>query len=123
MIKSILKLFKSEEGQEDFYTPHDVEATFKLMYRHLDIGILSLKGGEWSFQYSEDFKKQDKIKPLLDFPNIEKIYTSGELYPFFTQRIPGIGQNFRKYESLSEVDLLKKFGKQTISNPFLLQSV
>ncbi len=123
MLKRILKLFKSEEGQEDFYTPTDIEIVFSLTYRSLEIGTLRLKTGEWAFQYSEGFKNQDKIKPLLDFPNVHKIYTSEELYPFFTQRIPGVGQNVRKMENLNEVDLLKKFGKQTISNPFVLQAV
>jgi HipA N-terminal domain len=123
MIKHILKLFKSEEGQEDFYTPTDVEVVFSLTYRALEIGTLSLNEGQWTFQYSESFKKQDKIKPLLDFPNVNRKYTSEELYPFFIQRIPGVGQNARKFENLSEVDLLKKFGKQTISNPFVLQAV
>ena len=123
MIKRILKYFKSEDGHEDFYTPTDVEIVFELTYRTLKIGVLGLNAGKWTFQYSEAFKNQDKIKPLLDFPDIHKVYVSEELYPFFTQRIPGIGQNVRKLESLNEVDLLKKFGKQTISNPFVLQAV
>ena len=123
MIKRILNFFKSEDGHEDFFTPTDVEIVFSLTYRSLEIGTLSLKKREWTFQYSEAFKQQDKIKPLLDFPNVNKVYTSEELYPFFTQRIPGVGQNARKSENLSEVDLLKKFGKQTISNPFVLQAI
>jgi hypothetical protein len=123
MIKHILKLFKSEEGQEDFHTPTDVEVVFSLTYRALEIGTLSLNEGQWTFQYSESFKKQDKIKPLLDFLNVNRKYTSEELYPFFRQRIQGVGQNARKFENLSEVDLLKKFGKQTIANPFVLQAV
>ena len=123
MLKRILKFFKSEEGQEDYYTPKDIDIVFSLTYRNLEIGTLSLNAGEWTFQYSEAFKNQNKIKPLLDFPHIHKIYTSEELYPFFTQRIPGAGQNLRKLENLNEVDLLKKYGKQTISNPFVLQAV
>lgn len=123
MIKRILKLFKSEDGQEDFYTPTDVESVFQLTYRSLEIGTLRLNAGEWTFQYSEAFKNQDKIKPLLDFPDVNKKYISEELYPFFSQRIPGVGQNVRKTENLNEVDLLKKFGKQTITNPFVLQVV
>lgn len=122
MINRILKFFKSEDGHEESFTPTDVEVTFRLTHRSLEVGTLSLKTGEWTFQYSETFKQQGKIKPLLDFPNVNKVYISEELYPFFTQRIPGAGQNVRKSENLNEVDLLKKFGKQTISNPFVLQS-
>ena len=123
MIKRFLKLFKSEDGQEDFYTPTNIESVFKLTYRDLEVGTLNLKAGEWTFLYSKAFKNQDKIKPLLDFPDVNKKYVSEELYPFFSQRIPGIGQNVRKNENLNEVDLLKKFGKNTITNPFTLQVV
>jgi hypothetical protein len=33
MIKRFFNFFKSEEGQQDFYTPKDVEIVFRLTYR------------------------------------------------------------------------------------------
>jgi hypothetical protein len=123
MIKRFFNFFKSEEGQQDFYTPKDVEIVFRLTYRQLEIGTLRLNAGVWAFQYSEMFKQQTGIKPLIDFPNVHKTYISADLSPFFMQRIPGSGQNVQKVTQQNEVDLLKNYGRQTISNPFVLQAL
>lgn len=80
------------EGQQDIRTPKDETVEFKLTYKNLIIGILKLENGIWSFRYSEDFKTQDVIKPLLDFPKLEAVYKSEDLYPFFLQRIPSTKQ-------------------------------
>jgi hypothetical protein len=92
----------------------------------LEIGTLRLNAGVWAFQYSEMFKQQTgilNIKPLIDFPNVHKTYLSADLAPFFMQRIPGSGQNVQKATPQNEVDLLKNYGRQTISNPFVLQAL
>ena len=67
MLKELVKKLWKSEGQEAMFTPSDAEATFQLTYRKLEIGTLSLKAGNWTFNYSEAFKAQDKIKPLTDF--------------------------------------------------------
>lgn len=129
MLKELVKKLWKSEGQETMFTPKDIEAEFKLTYRKLEIGTLSLKDGKWTFMYSEAFKAQDKIKPLTDFPNLDKVYTSEDLYPFFLSRIPGSGQTkFQetiKRENIdpdNEAELLKRFGRQTIANSFVLRS-
>jgi len=128
MIKKFVKKLWKSEGQEEIYTPKDVEVDFGLKYRDLGVGILSLRNGEWTFRYSETFKNQSLIKPLTDFPDVEKTYTSVELYPFFIERIPGLGQpkvrkilEEERIDKNNEVELLKRFGKHTITNPFELQ--
>jgi|GEM_PF-1490918 len=83
MIKKFVKKIWKSKSQEEIYTPKDVEVDFGLKYKDSGVGILSLRNGEWTFRYSETFKKQSLIKPLTDFPNVEKTYTSVELYPFF----------------------------------------
>lgn len=130
MLKELKKKLWKSAGQEAMFTPKDIDATFQLTYRKLVIGTLSLKAGKWTFQYAEGFKTQDKIKPLTDFPNLNKVYTSRQLYPFFLSRIPGAGQpRFReivKREHINpnnEVELLKRFGQQTIANSFVLQNI
>jgi len=67
---------------------------------------------------------------LPDFPKVEKIYNSEELYPFFVQRIPGLGQTKVKeaiaeenIDEHNEAALLKRFGRFTITNPFELQAL
>lgn len=126
----MIKLFKKwkTDGQEGIKTPQDEKIIFELKYKSLLVGILKLEKGVWSFQYSDAFKKQQLIKPLPDFPNIDKVYNSEELYPFFLDRIPSVKQpkvqkkiQKNNIDATNEVALLKFFGFQSISNPFLLR--
>lgn len=78
------------------------------------------------FEYSEEFKKQGEILPLSNFPNKELVYTSDELWLFFATRIPSAAQLERKtkisdFSERDEVNLLRKYGHRTITNPFVLQ--
>lgn len=127
MIKELMKLFKKSGGYEDITTPQDVYETFLLNYKNLLIGELSLKHGEWEFVYSDAFKKQDNIKPIVAFPVVNKLYKSSDLWPFFFTRIPSLNQpdiqetiKLNNLDERNEVELLKYFGKKTISNPFEL---
>ncbi|MEI6409405.1 MAG: HipA N-terminal domain-containing protein [Bacteroidota bacterium] len=129
MLSSKLKflhVFWKSDDQDDFETPTDITVEFKLSYGNLQIGTLSLSNGIWSFIYSNEFKEQDSIKPLPDFPDVENVYKSSELYPFFALRIPGSGQlkakGYRSEKGKQDtVELLKLFGHRTIANPFLLK--
>lgn len=105
-----------------------MDGRFVLALKKLEIGYLSVNNGEWTFEYSEEFKKQGKILPLSNFPNKELVYTSRELWPFFASRIPSSAQLERKLISATsdlvennEVNLLKKYGQRTITNPYKLQ--
>ncbi|MBK6623305.1 MAG: HipA N-terminal domain-containing protein [Saprospirales bacterium] len=129
MLSKLKNLWKSD-GQESIITPNNYDAEFELIYKDLIIGTLSLHKGVWSFLYSEEFKKQDRVKPLLDFPDVNKVYSSDELHPFFAHRIPGLGQpkvqKVLKNEQIdehNEAKLLERFGKVSITNPFLLHLV
>ena len=128
MLKKIAKALWHTEGMENRLTPEDFQAQFMLSYNKLEIGYLSINQGKWTFEYSEDFKKQGEILPLSNFPNKELVYSSKELWPFFASRIPSAAQLERKVnitsEELSErneVYLLSKYGHRTITNPFILQ--
>jgi HipA-like protein len=123
-----LKQLWKGEGQESLNTPEDVYQVFVLLYRTHHIGTLTLYKGLWTFAYSEDFKKTMPIHPLSDFSNINRIYESHDLHPFFLQRIPSLEQpkvkrivEAEKIDVHNEVDLLKRFGRITIANPFVLQ--
>ena len=57
------------------------------------------------------------------------VYASEELWPFFASRIPSIAQLERKVKiadselsDRNEVNLLRKYGHRTITNPFVLQA-
>ena len=124
--KFINKVWKTE-SQEDINTPANQNAEFVLVYKDLQIGILSLSKGVWKFSYTDQFRKQTDILPLIDFPKTDEKYESNQLWPFFSYRIPGLNQpkvqEIIRSENIdnNEVELLKKFGLSTIYNPFLLK--
>jgi len=127
-MKNLLaKLFRNEEQTENLKTPKNVKATIVLMYQDLKIGVLTYESGNWTFEYSSEFKNQNELDLLIDFPKKEKKYEQAYLWPFFAHRIPGLGQpqiqriiEDEKLDPNNEVDLLKRFGKKSISNPFEL---
>lgn len=121
-----LKKWKTE-AYEDLKVPQDETIVFELKYKKLLVAILKLEKGIWNFSYSQAFKNQDLLKPLPDFPNLDKVYQNKELYPFFLHRIPSVKQpkvqkKIKKYniDATNEAALLKFFGLHSISNPFLL---
>ena len=125
---SVLKgLFKEPLGLSNTKTNEQSQEKFGLGYKELEVGTLTFKDGEWVFKYSDDFKNQNIIQPLVDFPDVTKTYRSDELWPFFLSRIPGLAQpavkELLKKEQIDENDeaaLLKRFGKTSIANPFTL---
>jgi len=130
MLRKLKNLLWKSEGHEDLVTPTNVNVSFKLMYNTLLIGTLNLKEGIWTFAYSDEFKQQNKIKPLTDFPRVDKVYQNMVLYPFFLHRIPGLNQpkvkatiEKEKIDKTNEAELLKRFGQISITNPFLLKPI
>lgn len=126
----LIKKIKSflPQGLEKSKVKEDEYAQFTILYKGLEIGTLELKEGMWHFSYSDEFKEQDQISPLPDFPDTNKVYTSDELWPFFIIRIPSLKQpkvqkiiSKEHIDSTSQVELLKRFGEKSISNPFQLK--
>lgn len=126
--KKVIKyLIQHSEGHEGLKTPTDVHAEFILKYEDIPVGYLVLEQGMWKFSYSDEFKEQDKLRPLVQFPDENKVYENEDLWPFFTIRIPGLNQptiqkilESENIDRSNEVELLKRFGKNTISNPYKL---
>ena len=109
--------------------PPEVRAEFKLYFEDLLVGTLSVANSLWKFEYSTEFKKQDELRPLVDFPDVDKVYESKGLWQFFVMRIPSPEQaeveEILKREHIREddaVSLLKRFGERTIANPFKLRA-
>ena len=127
-IKKLIDAAKDWLGMsKPVLAPPDRIARFSLTYNDLLIGTLSVKDGVWRFQYSDEFKRSDILRPLVEFPDVDKIYESDELWQFFVSRIPSTEQAeveaILKRENIAEDDaigLLKRFGTRTINNPFKL---
>jgi len=129
-IKKILTKLTPWSIGEDFSSENlksKKEARFILKYKEKEIGVLEHKKDKWLFKYSEQYKKEQFIKPLIDFPIIEKNYEFEELPPFFAARIPNLNQPFHFKKLIKHngdkndlVSLLEIFGQKSINNPFEL---
>jgi HipA-like protein len=101
---------------------------FELWYQDLLVGKLKEAQEGWVFVYTHDFRKQDKVKALADFPQKSKSYQFEKLWPFFASRIPSLEQpkvqrQLRK-ENINAEDtgaLLQRYGKRSITNSFVLK--
>ena len=115
------------DGHDDLKTP-PTSAEFALLFEHQPVGVLALEKGLWSFRYASQFKMQSNLKPLPEFPDVNKVYQSETLWPFFAFRIPGMNQPQIKELAQKEgivggdiVKLLSLFGRKSINNPFELE--
>src|SRR5881296_897659 len=110
--------------------PVDEKIAFKVVLGSLVIGTLRADKGEWVFDYSDEFRKQSEIKPIVDFPVTDREYRSRSLWPFFALRIPSLKQpevrefiQHMPHDKVDEGILLKEFGTRSIANPFRLVPV
>lgn len=105
---------------DSFSFDEDRKSSFRLLYGNLVIGELSFFEGKWHFSYSAEFIRQNTILPLVNFPTKDKVYVSKELWPFFASRIPSDAQLQNTGGPRDLVDSLRKYGRQTITNSFVL---
>jgi HipA-like protein len=123
------KFFWKVEGMDYDDNSSSNSAVFHLKYDGITIGILSFCDEQWHFKYTSDFMNLG-LAPLSNFPDINKDYSSDKLWPFFASRIPSLNQpfynkkiNIYNINVNDSVDLLKHFGKRTITNPYQLDFV
>lgn len=131
MLNMLQKLFQKSKGETtDLKLPKEEEQIFVLSIGNLPVGELSCKDGKWKFFYTQQFKhRSDEFYPIVGFPDLDKVYESDTLWPFFLVRIPGLGQPEvqetianENIDANNEAELLKRFGKSALSNPFILLS-
>ena len=120
-------IFRGWLGREAMQTPAEAVARFRLCYGRLPVVDLSVKDGVWMLRYTDEFRSQDKLRPLVEFPDVERTYRSEELWPFFSMRIPSLQQSSirrivdsEQIDETDEVKLLQRFGRRSITNPFEL---
>jgi HipA-like protein len=133
MVKYIKNWFSKldHESQIEIKLPRNVNATFDLKIDKVVIGQLHCENGQWQFKYTEEFKElRNHYNHIAGFSNLEKVYHNNTLWPFFQTRIPGLKQpavkEILQNENINEnneLELLKRFGKKTISNPYELELV
>jgi HipA-like protein len=127
-LQQVLGGLRRRAGIGDTKAP--AKAAFELRYDGLHVGTLMHNGGKWTFWYSDEFRLRPDLRPLVQFADVNHVYRSDQLWPFFLLRIPSMGQadvqKALKHEHIDgndEVALLRRFGKRTIANPFELVEV
>ena len=123
------KLFNKPEEDNSHDSKLAKSIRFTLKIGKLEIGYLTIENAMWTFRYSTDFKEQEKYSRLVGFSNLNKVYKSEVLWPFFKIRIPGLKQPLiqeilesENIDKNDEASLLKRFGRNNISNPYVLES-
>ena len=134
MLTSLINIFIKDKSNRitDDHCKVEFKETiylFSLKYQTSEMGILKYVNNEWTFTYSEWFKSQNELQPLLEFPDKEKNYQCKHLWPFFTDRIPSFKQpKIKTYiekhpEQRSNLaKLLEVFGEYSVNNPFRLET-
>ncbi len=127
MIEKLKKILWKVDGMEFTDNPAGSKGAFQLKFGKQVIGTLSYENNQWTFAYSAEFRKNQVINPIIDFPDPDKVYTNEQLWPFFASRIPSLNQAFQfkkidkaKIKQDDSVGLLRLFGNETITNPFRL---
>ena len=107
---------------DDVILAADNDATFNINLGKLLVGTLLYSDGMWHFSYSDEFKIQNRVLPLANFPSKDKEYSARELWPFFASRIPSNAQLQIEKDKPQEniVTLLQRFGRRTVANPYEL---
>lgn len=119
--------YLNPSGNRDLKVEEHKTAAFNLTLDGLVVGYLKFEQSHWIFEYSDAFKEAKGIRPLTNFPDINKTYINEELWPFFSSRIPSLSRSSVKkaaekqgIEENDLIGLLSRFGKRTITNPFEL---
>jgi HipA-like protein len=127
MIDKIKKMLQPS-GQKNMKVIAGSEESFGLFFRGEKIGVLHFSNKIWKFWYTDAFRQSDNLSPVANFPDANKVYESERLWPFFSVRIPSLKRkrikDLVKKEGIREDDLialLRRFGKQTLTNPFILK--
>lgn len=122
----MINFFKNKKkakdtSNSDHYRMNFGRVIFELKYKEFLIGHLEYQDNQWFFSYSEEFKNQSELAPIISFPDLNKKYEGKELWSFFLSRIPDnvdASSDSAKKHNEDLIDQLKEYGRKTITNPF-----
>lgn len=88
------------------------------------VGRLEYDGKMWVFAYTEEYKKRADLRPIEGFDDLDRVYRSSLLFPFFAVRIPDVERKDvrmklaqARVKDPEPTDLLRIFGRQVVSSP------
>jgi hypothetical protein len=126
-----IKEFFLPKGWSDKEKKQTDDYKFKIYYDSKVIADFSYNNETkvYRFEYTEEAKDLGERAIVPDFPNLEKVYESKYLAPFFISRIPPPNRPLIKEEreekGIAEdpLSLLEHFGRRTWNNPFIVEKV
>jgi len=129
MLDKVLRFFRGvSSGRGTEAVDRSKNAIFVLVLGRLPMLVLSRNSDGWTMRYTDAFKNQSRVAPLVPFPDVNKVYRSQELWPFFSVRIPSIArpevERTVREEHLDYDDLaamLRRFGRRSVADPFELR--
>ena len=82
-MKGVMNLAKEWLGwKKEIRVAKDTKAEFLLFLGDLLVGILSVTDGKWKFEYSDAFRQESEFRPLVEFPDLNKVYEKEQLWQF-----------------------------------------
>lgn len=116
-----IKMLWHDSDETNMHAIEGSSGRFDLFLNNMLIGVLEYSDKMWKFKYSEEFKAQKQFEPLVNFPSVNQIYQSDQLWPFFVSRLPGATQLKQSNEDKEDIlVLLKKYATHVIANPYIL---
>lgn len=108
----VVRLFRPVDGEE------------------LLVGELRREGGEWLFEYADEYVQGPDPTPISGFPDLAVEYRAKRLWPFFTVRMPPTSradvQDYLRRHDIHEVDelrLLGTLGQRAVASPYVFRLV
>lgn len=116
-----------DAGNEQLRTENLESAVFMLMDGQREVALISHRDGVWEFRYSDEVRDDDNVIAITDFPDKARVYRSEVPWSFLLARIPSTKRadvmNYlisRNMDTTDTIQLLREFGRQSISNPYKL---
>jgi HipA-like protein len=110
--------------------PEHKAGRFSLWYhasagaRPVTVGYLKFEGGWWTFEYDTDYRHRPDLRPIEGFDDLERVYRSRVLFPFFAVRIPDQDRpdvrrrlEEQKIRDPETSDLLRVYGRRAVASP------
>jgi hypothetical protein len=124
----IVRFFAAEDtGNEQLRTENLETAVFRLLDGQREVALISHRDGIWVFRYTEEFQADNNVAAITDFPDKSREYRSEVPWSFLLARIPSTKRadvmNYlvaRNMDTTDTIQLLREFGRQSISNPYKL---
>jgi HipA-like protein len=103
-------------------------AQFRLEYApasgpQVTVGYLTLEqDGRWAFVYGSEYRRRSDLRPIEGFDDLDRVYRSTALFPFFAVRIPDpqradVRKRLRDIKDPDATDLLRTFGRRSAASP------